>query len=355
MNSKKKRRFPKLSLKIILTLFCVLFVVYAVMSLIFTIARAAGFQPPEDRETIDAWVRFIVYIFPPVLGISIIGLFAYALNYIVVARICRLEAATDEVAKGNFDINVAVKGRDELSDLTASFNRMSAELKSNEYLSKEFIRNVSHEFKTPISAIRAYGELLDAEADGERIDRVMLKEYADIIIKESDRLTLMSKSILQLSLLDSTTIIKKDDAFNPAEQVRGIFRLTQAQWSEKNLTLDLRLEDMTVTNNELLLYQVWQNLISNAIKFSKENGTITVTLKRDENGVFFEITDDGIGIRDEDKEKVFGLFFMADKSRNTEGSGLGLAIIKKILSKLGGEITFDSAEGKGSAFRVRLD
>ena len=353
-NDKKKTRFPRLSIKIILTLFLVLLTVYAVMSVIFSIARAAGFQLPEDREAIDVWLRFMVYVFPPVLGVGIISLFAYAINKVIVARICRLEAATDEVTKGNFDINIEVKGKDELSDLTASFNRMSAELKANEYLSKEFIRNVSHEFKTPISAIRAFGELLEAEADGERTDKAALKEYAGVIIKESDRLALLSKSILQLSLLDSTTIIKKDDTFNPAGQIRDIFRLTQAAWSEKNITLDLRLEETTITNNERLLYQIWQNLISNAIKFSNQSGAVTVVLKRGGEGVFFEIADNGVGIKDADKDKIFDHFFMADASRNTGGSGLGLAITKKILSKLGGEIGFESKEGEGSKFFVLL-
>ena len=352
---KGKIRSSRLSIKIILTLFAVLLAVYTIIFLVFTICTAVGFQMPEDRESIDVWVRFIVYVFPPILGISIIGLFAGAINRTVVARICKLEAATEEVAGGNFDINVEVRGNDELSDLTVSFNRMSAELKSNEYLSKEFVRNVSHEFKAPISAIRAYGELLEAEADGKKIDRTALRECAKVIIEQSDRLTLLSKSILQLSLLDSTTIIKKDDIVNPAEQIRDIFRLMQAEWSAKDITLDLRLEEMSITSNEQLLYQVWQNLIGNALKFSNKGGIIMVTLRRDDSGVLFEITDNGIGINDRDKAKIFNHFFVADKSRNTEGSGLGLAIVKKILSKIDGTITFESTEGKGSTFRVHLD
>jgi len=352
MNIKK---LPRLSVKIALSLFAVMLAVYALMSVVFTIARAMGFQLPEDRETIDTWVRYMVFAFPPVFGLCIIALFVYALNKIVIARIYRLESATNEVTKGNFDISVEVKGFDEISDLTKSFNRMSAELKYNEYLSKEFIRNVSHEFKTPINVVRAYAELLDAETKAGSADKGILKGYADIIIKESDRLSLLSKSILQLSLLDSMTIIKNDDIFSPAGQIRDIFLLTQAQWSEKNLTLDLNLEEITITGNEQLLYLVWQNLISNATKFSNEGGKISVVLRREKEGTLFEITDNGIGMRAEDQDKIFNLFFMADASRNTEGSGLGLAITKKILSHIGGEINFESAEGRGSTFRVRLN
>ncbi|MCL2796661.1 MAG: HAMP domain-containing histidine kinase [Firmicutes bacterium] len=352
--TREKARFPRLSLKILLTLFVVAMALYAVLSIVFSIARATGFRLPEDRESLDLWMRLMIFVFPPAFGAGIIALFILALNKTVVARICRLEAATDEVSKGNFDIQIEVRGRDEISDLTHSFNRMSAELKHNEYLSKEFIRNVSHEFKTPLSAIRAYGELIDAAADEGTIDKAALKEYADVIVKESDRLAQLSKSILELSLLDGTTLVKRDDTFCVAEQIREILRLLHQKWAEKNLTLDLALEEITVTNNERLLYQVWQNLIGNAIKFSNPGGKISVGLKRDGDAAEFSVSDTGIGIKDEDKPKIFDHFYMADASRNTGGSGLGLAITKKILAKLGGEISFDSAEGNGSTFRVRI-
>lgn len=355
-NMQKKPRFPKLSVKIILTLFAVIFAVAAVLNLVFAIAQAAGFTLSNNAEDIDAWMQLMFILFGLIFGVSILFFFSIVINRTVVKRICKLEEATKEVAKGNLGIEVTVKGKDELSNLTVSFNKMSAELKANEYLSKEFVRNISHEFKTPISAIRAYGELLDLEADSKKTDRATLKEYASIIMKESDRLSVMSKSILQLSLLDSTTIIKKDDNFKPAEQIREILRLMQAKWSEKNLKLDLQLEEMTITNNEQLLHQVWQNLISNAIKFSKVGGTLKVIVTRNgETGVHFEITDSGTGIKEENKEHIFDHFYMADKSRNTEGSGLGLAICKKILSKLGGEIGFESKDGEGSKFFVRLE
>jgi signal transduction histidine kinase len=128
----------------------------------------------------------------------------------------------------------------------------------------------------------------------------------------------------------------------------------QARWSEKNLTLDLQLAEITIASNEQLLYQVWQNLIGNAIKFSNAGGTLKVVVKQDGGRMYFEVCDDGIGIKDEDKEKIFDHFYMADASRSTDGNGLGLAIVKKILARLGGEIDFESTYGKGSKFFVRV-
>jgi len=349
-NKNKKKFRIRLPLKIVLLLFAVLATVMVVLQIITAIIRANSYGPIITPEDSDRWLLF----FPIFIGIIILALFALSIHYLIVTRIRKLNNATKEVAKGNFDVKVNPKGRDELSELAGSFNKMSAELKANEYLSKDFIRNVSHEFKTPISVIRAYGELLDAEADADKIDKAVIKDYADIIVKESDRLTAMSKSIIQLSLLDSTTIIKKEDRFKPAEQIRDILRLMQVKWSNKNLVLNLQLDEIIITNNEQLLYQVWQNLISNAIKFSNAGGALKICLTEQEQGIRFEIEDNGMGIKKEDKEKIFTHFFVADKSRNTEGSGLGLSIVKKITDKLGGQIAFESEEGKGAKFVVML-
>ncbi len=350
----KKIRFSRLSIKIILMLIGILFTLWFLIFIVFSIARSAGFESPKDKESMELWLKFVLHVFLPFFGLGIIIIFAHVLNKTIVARIRSLEKATTEVAAGNFDISIKSKGKDELSDLTHSFNLMSAELKINEYLGKEFTRNVSHEFKTPISVIRAYGELMQQEAGNDMPDKTALADYADVIIKQSDRLALLSKSILQLSLLDSTTIIRKDDTFNIAEQIRDILRLLQIKWQEKGITLDLHLKEITIKNNEQLVYQIWQNLISNAIKFSRQNGTIKIILTENKKGILFEITDNGIGISEENKAKIFELFFIEDSSRNTQGSGLGLVVIQKILSKIGGDIKFESTKDKGSVFSVQL-
>ena len=348
-------RFLRLSIKIILMLLAIVVAISLLIVILVAVCRKAGLKIFSGDEHIDLWLRAVLYFFPFSVGISTISIFAYALNKTVVARITKLKNTTKEVARGNFGVIIDVKGHDELSELAESFNKMSAELQANEYLSKDFVRNVSHEFKTPISVVKAYGELIEAEAKRNSIDRAALEEYAKIIMNEADRLSALSKNMLLLSLLDSTTLIKKDDTFCPAEQIRNILRVTQVAWSEKNIEFDFDLEETAIKNNGQLLHQVWQNLIDNAVKFSPRGGKIKIVLKIDPETLSFEITDQGEGIKPEDKEKIFTQFFMADKSRNTEGSGLGLAIVKKIVEKLGGKIGFESLEGKGAAFRVQLE
>ena len=339
----KKLIIKSLSVKLTLVLFGIAALVAGVT---FAILRAFEVRVNE--------MMFVVYTVVPIALLAIALLLAYVIHKMLIKRIRKLNDAAKQVASGSLDTRLEVKGSDELAQLAETFNNMTAELKANEYLSKEFVRNVSHEFKTPISSVKAYAELVESEAAKPKPRTKALKEYSGIIIEQCDRLAQLTRSILQLSLLDNTTIIKKDDGVCPAGQIRSILRLTQTSWENKNLKLDLQLEDFTIKSNSQLAYQVWQNLISNAIKFSEQNGTITIVLQKNGDGLCFSIRDTGIGINDGDKEKIFEQFFTADKSRNTEGSGLGLPIVKKILDKLGGTVECKSEAGKGTVFTVKI-
>lgn len=337
-------RRHKLTTMILLTLFIIMFIVTMLTRLLLEILRANDIM--IDQLIMDRYSFFAITI---TLGALIIAAFYITVNKLVVSRIRTLNKAVEEVVKGNLDISVEVKGFDELTILTSSFNKMTSELKANEYLSKEFVRNVSHEFKTPISAIRGFAELIEAETDSSS-----LKEYANIITAESDRLASMSSSILQLSLLDSSTMIKNNDTFSPSEQIRSVLRLLHSKCENKNIELDFQMQEFVITSNELLLNQVWLNLIGNAIKYSNNDGKITIVTGSDSDRSYVEIIDNGIGIKDEDKDKIFNQFFMSDKSRSSGGSGLGLSITKKILEKLDGTIHFESTFGVGTKFVVTL-
>lgn len=348
---RKGRIRSKLSLKIILTHFGIIFVISLVIALLFRILNYFNYSFTENHKKLDIWI----VLFPVIYGSTIVLIFSYVINKILIVRIRKLKAATSLVAKGNFNNTIKVVGTDELSELTDSFNKMTIELQANEYLSKDFVRNISHEFKTPLSVVKAYGELIGTEAMKESIDRSALIEYSQIIMDEADRLSALSKSIIQLSLLDSTTIIRKEDRFSPAEQIRNMLRTMHVQWVEKNIQFELDLDDTLITSNEQLLYQVWQNLINNAIKFSLENGIIIITLRIDAERLCFKITDFGIGIKAENEKNIFTHFFMGDKSRNKEGSGLGLAIVKTIIDKLNGTINYESNEESGTQFTITLN
>jgi signal transduction histidine kinase len=283
------------------------------------------------------------------MGFTSLTLFALAVDYILVRRIKKVNAAILDIEKGQYDIDIQVAGIDEISTLAKNINLMAKELRANEYLNKDFARNVSHEFKTPLSSIKGYAELIEHGG----LAPAEVTEYSDIIISEIDRLAKLSRDLLQISLLDSVGIIKKEDMFSIDEQIRNVLQLTQLEWEAKHLEFDLDLEEVTTQGNKELTFQIWQNLIVNAIKFTPEDGKIAISL-HEKAGIQFIVKDTGIGISEEDQKQIFNQFFLSDKSRNQSGTGLGLSITKKIVEKLGGTISFESKLNDGTAFSVVL-
>ncbi len=332
----------KLSTKIVLILVCTfLLVSLTIRILIF----AFQFTP-----TFEAMTSGKFFIGVMIIGFISLSLFAFAINQIIVKRIKNLNNVVLEIGKGKFEVQMEIDGHDEISSLTENINLMAKELKSNEYLSKEFAKNVSHEFKTPLSSIKGYSELI---AKGS-LTKAEITEYADIIIREIDRLADLSKNMLQISLLDTVNLVQKEDEFCVDEQIRNVLQLTQLEWESKNIEFDLDLEEINYKGNRELTFQIWQNLIANAIKFSKPNDSIQIRLyTRDK--LYFEIQDHGVGISEEDQENIYDQFFIADKARNKSGSGLGLSITKKIVEKLGGTIRFSSQKNMGTTFYVCLE
>jgi len=276
-------------------------------------------------------------------------LFSAGINRLIIKRLKKIGSATKKVAQGDYDGNLPAKGHDEIATLTRHFNDMTETLKSNEYLHKNFVRNFSHEIKTPISSIKGYAELIEAAESNPET-----KEYARIIINESTRLTRLSQTMLQLSIIDSTSILKQDEPFNVAEQIRNIIQLHQHEWEQKNIEFDLHLEEFQCVLNKDWLTLLWQNLITNAIRFSKTEGVIEVTMKIVDNQIHFIITDHGLGIAEKDKENIFKLFFVADRSRNVQSSGLGLSLCKTITEKMNGRISFDSKVDEYTTFNVEI-
>lgn len=267
-----------------------------------------------------------VYAFQTVMLVMIIALFYRSVNRMILRRLQTLSEAMAQVAEGNCDIRVQDGGHDELSHLTDSFNRMAEELQANAFLSRNFTRYISHEFKTPLAVIRSYAELTQTSPSPEETAKNM-----EVIIAEADRLTGLSKDVLELCRLDSTTIVEK-----------------------KDIEMLPELEEFRILSNEALLFRVWQNLIGNAIKFTGRGGRIAVTLRRTEDGLVCDIKDNGAGISEEDRQHIFTPFYAGNRFRNREGSGLGLSLSRTLVDKLGGTITFESEEGVGSTFTVRL-
>lgn len=279
----------------------------------------------------------IVFLVSVLLGSGIILLAVKS----IVRPILKLSEASKEVASGNFDIQMKVESQDEIGKLTEDFNLMVSELRNIEHLRTDFVSNVSHEFRTPITSIRGYAKLIkNRDLSKDKHD-----EYADIIISESDRLSQLSSNLLKLSSLDSKAIPSHKTTFSLDEEVRKVILLLEPQWSRKGLELDVDLDDMFITGDRHLLYEVWLNLIQNAVKFSDKGGKLSITLKRENGRVIFKTLNKGPSFNNEELERIFERFYKGDPSHSSDGSGLGLAIARKILETNNGSITADSRDG----------
>ena len=265
--------------------------------------------------------------------------------------IVELSDAAKEVAKGNFNIQVEENHRkDELGELAVQFNNMVRELQSNEMLKKDFISNVSHEFKTPLSIINGYGKLL--EEDG--LTEEERKEYAALIVKESQRLSVLTSNMLKLSKLNTDTILLKREWFSLDEQIRQTILLMEQKWSAKNLDFSLHLPSSQYYGEADMLSEIWINLLDNAIKHSPKGGLIDISIIPTQYTYAVYIRDQGPGIPKDQIPRVFDQFYQGDLSHKRDGAGLGLSIALKIAILHGGSIECSSKTGKGTTFTVTL-
>ena len=267
----------------------------------------------------------------------------------------KLTKLTEQVAKGNYDVDV--KGitnffteKSDLGNLVNAFEDMTNELSSTEIFRNDFIHNFSHEFKTPIISIRGFARQLYKG----NLTPEQQSEFAKIIMDESEHLANMSSNVLLLSKLESQEIVSDKESFSLDEQLRTCMLMMEEQWSEKNLTIDMDLDEIDYYQNKDLLYHVWTNLFSNAVKFTKENGTVSVQCHRANDAIFVAVSDNGAGMDDETKKHIFEKFYQGDTSHATAGNGLGLSLVKRIVEMMDGRISVDSTLGKGSTFTVSL-
>ncbi len=328
-----KNNKRSLIIKMIFTSLFTLFVSGILTRISMFIITGSAHTIPFNEDNMF-WVMIII------MFISL-SLFAILVNKFLVRRIKNVDNATLKIKDGDYDFSLEVKGNDEISNLSENFNLMLQELKSNEYLNKEFVRNFSHEFKTPLSVIRGYAELIES---GD-LTKVEQAEYLNIIISESERLSHLTNNMLQISLIDSKAIIKKEDEYSFTEQIRNVIQMTQLKWEEKQLTFNLDMEEIIIKNNKELTYQILLNLLSNAVKYSNLKEEIKISLTNQENTFTFSITNKGQQIPKEDFDKIFNLFYVANKEHNNQSTGVGLTLTKKIIDKLKGEISFDSNDG----------
>lgn len=280
----------------------------------------------------------------------ITGIITVFLNGKILAPITKLSEAMGKVSEGDFTQQLETESRiREVRESYRSFNIMTRELKETELLQKDFVSNVSHEFKTPINAIEGYTTLLQ----GEDLPKEQ-QECVEKILFNTGRLSGLVGNILLLSRLEHQSIKTKDTVFRLDEQIRQAILSLENKWTAKNLEFQVEMDSISFEGNEGLLLQVWVNLLDNAVKFSPENAAISISLKKEDGKLKFVIADEGPGIREDVKKRMFDQFYQADGSHKSEGNGLGLALVKRIVNLSGGEISVQNRDYGGCEFTVLL-
>ena len=267
----------------------------------------------------------------------------------------QIMAALNKVMQGDFTVRIApVKefaGETGFNEIIKAINAMTAELQGTETLRTDFIANVSHELKTPLAVMGNYATMLQQPG----ISEAERMEYAKSISMAARRLAALITNILKLNKLENQQIFPQPQEFDLGEQLCQCMLAFENAWEKKNLEIETNIpDDVRIKSDPELLSLVWNNLISNAVKFTPEGGCIGVAVRMEEQAVTVSVSDTGCGIDPETGKHIFEKFYQGDTSHATQGNGLGLALVKRVMDILGSEITVRSTPGQGSTFVVKI-
>ena len=263
--------------------------------------------------------------------------------------------AAEQMMTGDFSVRIpplhGIANADGFGVIADYFNQMAQELSGTETLRTDFIANVSHELKTPLAVIQNYGTMLQQQdlPENKRL------EYAKAITDASRRLANLITNILKLNKLENQQIYPKAETYDLGEQLCECLLTFESAWEDKALDIETDVEAEVMINSDgELLSLVWNNLFSNAIKFTPPHGKISLTLKAEGEFAVVQVSDTGCGISPEVGKHMFEKFYQGDTSHATQGNGLGLALVKRVMDIVGGDISVSSEVGKGSIFTVKL-
>lgn len=279
------------------------------------------------------------------------GALAVFVGKVIIRPIQQIGAAFTELSSGNFDVRVPVQGPiAEIREIARQFNAMTYDLAHIETLRTDFVANVSHECKTPISSIEGYATLLQNPS----LTPTKHEYYVNKILENSRRLSKLFSSMLLLSKLENQEMVLNQKEFRLDEQIRRVILLLEESWAKKNIQFDMELPRQMLYGSEALLEQVWGNIIDNAIKYSPENGVIGIRMADTEDWLTVSITDHGEGMTAEVQKHIFEKCYQGDPSHKAEGNGLGLALVKRIMDICHGTVTVESSVGQGTTFTISL-
>ncbi|USK71131.1 sensor histidine kinase [Peribacillus asahii] len=306
------------------------------------------FLRPNNKLLFSDMHMILAGFLVAITAVSISGVILFAKH--LIRPITKLTEATKEITRENFNYPLKIERKDEIGQLVESFNTMQRQLQHNDEARKSFISNVSHDFQSPLMNIQGYAELLKIQelTENER------SEYVQIIDHESKRLSNLTKQLLLLTSLDQKAYPMKLSDVKMDEQIKETIRRYQWRLEEKEIEVSYKLPPVRFKADPELMINVWDNLLTNAIKYNSHRGSIWISLAQTESGIKLIFKDTGIGITEEALPQIFDRFYRVDSARKKDGTGLGLAIVKQIITLHGGEIMVDSRIGEGTTFTILL-
>lgn len=305
----------------------------------------------EDVES-NAIITFINIMFLSLLCTTIDGL---RRTFTVRRPVQRILNATMKITQGDFTARIEpVHGIERLNEfdvIAENFNKMAEELNGIETLRTDFITSVSHELKTPLSVIQNYSTMMQNPS----LPKDKQVKYAKTITEATRKLSELITNILKLNNLENQKIFPEINKYDLGEQLRECLIGFEDLWEKKNIKIETDIDDdISVRVDSELLTLVWNNLFSNAVKFTERAGRITVSLKEENEYAVVKVSDTGCGMTAETGKHIFEKFYQGDSSHATQGNGLGLALVKRIIDIVKAEITVESILGKGSTFTIKL-
>lgn len=276
-------------------------------------------------------------------------------KYTVQRPLKRIADAAEKIMQGDFSTRIQTQfspmSDNSLGEISDYFNKMAQELQGVETLRTDFIANVSHEMKTPLAVIQNYGTLLQTSdlPEGKRM------EYAKGVSNGARKLADMMTNILKLNRLENQKIFPQTTEYDLGEQLCECLLQYEDVWEREQIEIETDLkENVQIKGDAELLSLVWNNLFSNAFKFTESGGLVRVTLSTDETHAIVQVSDTGCGISTEVGSHMFEKFYQGDTSHSVQGNGLGLALVKRVVDIFHGEIQVDSTLDVGTTFTVKI-
>lgn len=351
-DSKYARVLRSISYYLVFFLLVAFVITCCIMLFVSTMSETLSIELTDENISAAAKLTFINVIF---LSLLFTVLDKIRRKFTVDLPIKTITETAEKMMQGDFSVRIkpqtGIFSDKRFNEVIECINNMAQELSHTETLRTDFIANVSHELKTPLAVMQNYGTLLQSP----KLTETERMEYATAITAASRRLADLVSNILRLNKLENQQIILSAERYNLSEQLCECLLGFEEVWEAKELEIETDIEeDVYVSSDREMLSLVWNNLISNAIKFTDRGGKVAVSLAADEGVAVVKVTDTGCGISKDVGAHIFDKFYQGDTSRATQGNGLGLALVKRIIDITESDIFVESELDKGSTFTVRI-